>query len=726
MSDDISFDVAPGYLLAPTQMNLVLSERVTGLQYSLNGPTPSISKYIAYDTSTPPSPFIAVTQDGKGNVVYDGGFPKFYNQHAPSANVTTFNQLTGSFKYLYNALRFIENKAKRATGNNKVLLLGDADTNYRVDSDEHIHYFKTSFTRLSEIAGYDLTIKTSANYPGGQIDCNLNELEQYCCVIMLSSQFHDSSVRYITENAIDAMVTYRENGSGLAIITDHGPALNSLEEATGVYGGAFFTTANRIATRFGAWFSADYNRLNLNVGHLRNTYGDHPLYNQIPDTDDLVGGASESRVFVEPFTPILPSQVPPFTIGEGRTLVQVAAALDTGEIVTASADYSVVDVKVSITDGTVVRDNGQSLELGLRNRSVIDVVLDSGDMEVFAGAVGVVSINGVRVGEVTYSEVQGTRFIWDNHDGSALHFANGDKVKVDFASLDLSSTVTISRFQPPIQGQLSLAVVCSLLRSYKPTLTDIDRVKDLVQGIGDIVPWQRQDYSQNIPQNLDFLVKYFTDAPDFLYNELSYIEGLANHWELTGSSIPKVGSVPGVLSGDANFTSIDGVAALHLVNGRFELPAFTVLGKGPWTISLWYRPESFTSYTHLLTSAISQNTFTLKIAIASYLYGDIVYIYTLDSKHVFSETSVALGEWSMFTFSYDSTTARVYLNGRLSGSREVELDIPETGFVVGQGHGEERSHGYQRDLMHWGRALTDSEVRNLYLNTSGHIRGGSA
>ncbi|MFO5742513.1 hypothetical protein ACLBPW_30955, partial [Klebsiella pneumoniae] len=38
-------------------------------------------EYIAYDgdAATGGSPFIAVVQDGTGNVLYDCSFPKFYN-----------------------------------------------------------------------------------------------------------------------------------------------------------------------------------------------------------------------------------------------------------------------------------------------------------------------------------------------------------------------------------------------------------------------------------------------------------------------------------------------------------------------------------------------------------------------------------------------------------------------------------------------------------------------
>lgn len=77
--------------------------------YTLNGLPPALSEYIAYDTLTPANPFIAVTQDGAGNVVYDGGFPKLYNQYAVlpqpsgySIRLNANNTASGGNDYYYD------------------------------------------------------------------------------------------------------------------------------------------------------------------------------------------------------------------------------------------------------------------------------------------------------------------------------------------------------------------------------------------------------------------------------------------------------------------------------------------------------------------------------------------------------------------------------------------------------------------------------------------------
>jgi hypothetical protein len=84
---NLALSVAPGYYLEAQNASWVLGADVDFVSFNQNGPAPAVSKYIAYDTLTPANPFIAVTQDGNGNVVYDGGFPKFYNNVAPPAGI---------------------------------------------------------------------------------------------------------------------------------------------------------------------------------------------------------------------------------------------------------------------------------------------------------------------------------------------------------------------------------------------------------------------------------------------------------------------------------------------------------------------------------------------------------------------------------------------------------------------------------------------------------------
>lgn len=153
---DITPSITPQHYTGAQQVTWTGTPDIAAIAQSINDIPPAISEYIAYDTLSPPNPFLAVTQDGNGNVVYDGGFPKFYNPKAPGTGDTTFSSLSASFKFLYNALNFVANPTKVASGNNKVLVIGDAVTpsSYLVKGTGSSD-FRTSLERLFAVAGYE-------------------------------------------------------------------------------------------------------------------------------------------------------------------------------------------------------------------------------------------------------------------------------------------------------------------------------------------------------------------------------------------------------------------------------------------------------------------------------------------------------------------------------------------------------------------------------------------
>lgn len=688
---DITFDVPEGYYLTPFAANMVLSENVESLQFSVNGAPPSISKYVAYDTLKPPNPFIAVTQDGNGNVVYDGGFPKFYNSGAPGVpatpsismdvvakcdaitedesyayilfsdkevtvsigdrlvyevfqnNASSFvgidavtandpdefpgqhslrdwgyplenaildqnglpvnpsaylegkadgkwyhrefdlSQVAGntlvkwfvgyengtvgihhtrfrdiyivnrdgdvktvlfrnkidlvdqstpettlsgftelsntlydprpfynaSYKYLYNAILWTANPKKIAAGNRKILIVGDAKigANYAVRTTGS-NGFITSFTRLCAGIGYEPTFKDAGMYSEGYIDETLASLDEYVCVLFMSSVH--SAIAYITDSCTQAMLTFREQGNGIIFITDHGPVISNVADAyPPVNGAGFFVTANKVIVNFGAFFTGNYNRTPVNVGFLRKTYGDHPLYDGMGDSENISAAGSESRVQVAIYDSLSPTSIAPFTVGNGQTNIQVAATLKSGEIVTGKVTYNVVSFKVTFSDGTQVRDNGQQLDVGVKNQSLIQVAVAGSLAE---NAAGIVYKNGTRVGTLSYTQAGGTVQTWDGAGTGPVKVQNGDKFSVDLnAPLSMTSTITIKRFQPQIKAKRELSEIMKILRDYKPALTDIKRVGTVIAEISADVPWLGLKQQLNMPINLKLLGDYFND-----------------------------------------------------------------------------------------------------------------------------------------------------------------------------------------------------------------------
>lgn len=97
----------------------------SGVIYTIDGSNPSYSKVICYDTSG--RPFISVIEDNNGNIVFDGGFPKFFKakfrivgntyyniigkMFDPAVN-NTWDTLPPQGKYAVNVLNYITNKSK--------------------------------------------------------------------------------------------------------------------------------------------------------------------------------------------------------------------------------------------------------------------------------------------------------------------------------------------------------------------------------------------------------------------------------------------------------------------------------------------------------------------------------------------------------------------------------------------------------------------------------------
>jgi hypothetical protein len=303
---------------------------------SLNGIPPAISNYIAYDTLEPPTPFIAVTQDGKGNVVYDGGFPKFYNSRLADNTGPGFSGLTAAFKFLYNALNYTTNPTKLK----KVLVLNDQVVSGSYSAKSTVgNGFKDSLEYIAGIAGFDIVIKDADDW-GGQIDIPLAELNTYSCMILMSTVSAEN-FNVITQSSVQDIVSFRESGNGIIMVTDHGLDLADITAASQPHVG-FYTFANRIAVNFGAYFTGDIDRSPVNIGFIRQNYGDHPLYANLLDTEDFFAGGSESTVVVNDVETFAPETLPSLTLSTaGRQTVSFLVVLDDGSVDTIQYVFTI-------------------------------------------------------------------------------------------------------------------------------------------------------------------------------------------------------------------------------------------------------------------------------------------------------------------------------------------------------------------------------------------------
>lgn len=498
-------DLAPGYYLEGITVNVDFDQSVINVVQNLDGIPPALSKYIAYDTLTPANPFLAVTQDGRGNVVYDGGFPKFYNTSGSPAGSTTFAELNAAGKFFYNAMNFIANPTKVAAGNRKILIVGDKTVSpYWVKGSEASDFFNT-FSLLGTVGNWTFTFK-DANDWGGNINFDLAELDQYVAVVVMSS-LSDGNVR-ITNNAVTDLITYRANGNGLLFITDHGRDVISTTDALTPATGTFFNMANKVMVNFGAWFSGNIDRTPVNVGFLRTTYGDHPLYNGLLDSEDIYAGSSESRVFVTTYPDVLPGNVPVVQITEpGTHKINLLVELTDGSVHT----YQLVYV---IATGAIVafRDAGDTTDVSTLNVAYNDTFDPTQSPIVIRGTdlgtlTGTVSCNGVVIGELLFEQSGGQKvklFAGNN----PIRVNDGDVIEAKITSpFEFTSTLTVSRFQPQLESDTGLAEVVRKLdsASAENRRTALSRAVDAINAAR---PDVQLPYRPSPAEMLNFIRRY--------------------------------------------------------------------------------------------------------------------------------------------------------------------------------------------------------------------------
>lgn len=443
----ISFSFGPG------------TSKVT---YSTGDIPPSISKYIAYDTLTPPNPFLAVTEDGRGRVVYDGGFPKFYSVNAYKASATQFSHLNPACKFLYNAIYWVANSRKVEAGNKRILVLADnvASNHYNIMNDNN-EGFSSTIAMMSRVTGFSIVKKDLDSYGGSVLNPTLAELEEYALVIIFGVGWHVTTGKF-TATAVNDIVTYRENGNGIIMITDHGNSVNSPEQAATSSSG-FFSSVNQIASRFGAYFTGNYDRFPVNVGFLRRTYGDHPLYNNLTDAENISAGGSESRVVVTESVLYDPDKLPPVTTTvNGMNTINVLALLEDGSVITARYVYIVQgDEFLWIIDKPDDPDDpdGEQLNPGeIRADDDGNLIIDA---DVDGSALGTVwgelLKNGVRVGEIHYANGQSNLHIYGG--GNSIKVRDGDVIELRISTPFSYSKITTVRRREADMSPVTLAAL---------------------------------------------------------------------------------------------------------------------------------------------------------------------------------------------------------------------------------------------------------------------------
>ncbi|MNM07594.1 hypothetical protein D3C81_176440 [compost metagenome] len=677
MANKVTPSIPPGAFPSAQTINWSFDPAVQQVAYSVNGLPPALSSYIAYDSLVPPNPFIAVTQDGTGNVVYDGGFPKFYNTFAPldtivafpaalriqgeraasgtdnsfvyckindvrvdivagdrlvydmwassavsncgvdgmlngddmaplrhagitdqngllihpstdttaqatnkwyhrdislsslaggyidrwsfalenqqpgvhvaylkscfvldsvgNVKATLFNgtlnfpsgtlgltasaffsnistrvvdhldQLAGSFKYLANCLKFIANPVKVAAGNKKILFLGDqiSTVNYAVKA-TGTYGFLTSIQRICALTGFVPTVKDIDDYGGAAITTNLTELNQYCAVVLFSTAYDLNNAARITPSAVTDINTFRQQGNGIALITDHGTNVQTdIMQVNTAAGAGFYGTANRIATQYGAFFTGNYDRTPVNVGFLRSTYGDHPLYNGMDNSEAIIAGGSESKVIVTPATLIAPGAMPNTTMNSGANTIRFLVKLADGSVETYTFVYNVASGEI-IEFKDAQGNDLTTVDVGWNYRAKPQVKLIGAGLGTLSGSI---YRNGLKVGETYFDEAGGAKELW--YSGDAIPVKNGDTIQATIDSpFTYSRTLNVVRKQP---NTFDINALANIVRNTYGSAPLTIRSRIIEAAMAGINPFYPMVYSPAHAKNIYQLRQYMED-----------------------------------------------------------------------------------------------------------------------------------------------------------------------------------------------------------------------
>lgn len=427
----ITTDKEPGFYTGGITVNITFPPGVRKAIVTRGNVAPVFSEIIAYDKdgSGNKRPFLAVTQDGRGNVVYDGGFPKYYNTTQSGPVPTTFAQLNGSQKFFHNALKFCANPAKVARGNNKVLIIGNTSNGQVFDAKNSIINnvgstaqirgtgMRDTWDPVFAIAGMVATYMNLSDFPNGLADFNFPLLDQYAMVIALSSQALVNPDTKLTASSPQELATYRAAGNGVFIITDHCSDVYSSVADAVARRGMFASDAILLAAPYGAYFSGNYDRTPVRVGDIRAENGDHPLFANIGDNETIIGAESESIVFVDDHAAdqVDPTIVHSYNLSTAGTYwINPLAQMNDGSIQVRPYRYDIID-----PSNLLLRDDRQRT-LG----TTYTTVKRAFNLEVFYNIPnpptlsGYVTRNGVKHGTFTLiGNVLSTQYCSGNKGG---------------------------------------------------------------------------------------------------------------------------------------------------------------------------------------------------------------------------------------------------------------------------------------------------------------------
>lgn len=239
--------------------------------------------------------------DPGGRLVFDGGFPKFYNTAWSPYRVGITNgsvsiydsSVPAQFSYFYNVINHVE----REDGSNKKLLYindGPPGSNYTAK------VFNQTIYDIGASAGFNVSSigSETAGTHSGYLTSLHNSRSSWATyfggfdVVVWLGTNHTTGA-YLPNNLIQGLLDYFDGGGGLFVITDHN---------------VFQTCVNQILPYYGVRFTGNINRTAGNNAYRISTIlgnanyipsGYHPLFANIDVNGFISATFSEGKIIYD-------------------------------------------------------------------------------------------------------------------------------------------------------------------------------------------------------------------------------------------------------------------------------------------------------------------------------------------------------------------------------------------------------------------------------------------
>lgn len=313
---------------------------------SINGPDPVLVRTVAsFNSGGVERPYIQYMDDGRGRVILDGAFTKYYGTQASTDPGKYANA------FLKNCIDYIS-----PVENPRILFLGDKPLHPDYSQSYTIKGpFKLFFETFCTLFDFVFDIKDADDF-GGELDFGFQDLTNYDVIFFLGSKVPSETwATDISDRAATAIALFREEGRGLYLCTDHD---------------VYTTNCNRVLSKITeASFEGSYNfSPGTTVEYNRNLHGDSPLFKGLSDDTAMRASTSDSNVVQDiPESQSLPLQV---VVGPGHNSFKLGIINPDGEMSFEHYYYGINEspvIQVSTREGDTI---SQWPETNLRQRRI--------------------------------------------------------------------------------------------------------------------------------------------------------------------------------------------------------------------------------------------------------------------------------------------------------------------------------------------------------------------